>query len=98
MFPKEINTCSYNELLRIPGIGINSAKRIIKARRNFTLTFDDLKKIGVVLKRAKYFITVNNKYFINRELFKKNFIESNLVLNNTNILNNNFTQLSLFNE
>ena len=98
MFPKEINTCSYNELLRIPGIGINSAKRIIKARRNFTLTFDDLKKIGVVLKRAKYFIIVNNKYFINRELFKKNFIESNLVLNNTNILNNNFTQLSLFNE
>jgi len=97
-FPKEINTCSYYELLRIPGIGINSAKRIIKARRNYTLTFDDLKKLGVVLKRAKYFITVNNKYFVNRELFKKSFIESNLVLDNNLTTNNNFRQLSLFNE
>ena len=97
-FPKEINTCSYYELLRIPGIGINSAKRIIKFRKNYTLTFKDLKKLGVVLKRAKYFITVNHKYFINSELFKKSFIESNLVLDNTYIINNNFTQLSLFNE
>jgi len=97
-FPKEINTCNYYELLRIPGIGINSAKRIIKARRNYTLTFDDLKKLGVVMKRAKYFITVNKKYFVNRELFKKSFIESNLVLDNKYIDNNNFRQLSLFNE
>ena len=97
-FHKEINTCSYYELLRIPGIGINSAKRIIKARRNYTLTFEDLKKLGVILKRAKYFITVNNKYFVSSELFKKSFIESNLVLDNTYINNNNFKQLSLFNE
>ena len=97
-FPKEINTCSYYELLRIPGIGINSAKRIIKVRKNYTLTFDDLKKLGVVIKRAKYFITVNNKYFVKSELFKKGFIESNLVLDNTYMNNNNFKQLSLFNE
>jgi len=98
-FPKEINTCSYYELLRIPGIGINSAKRIIKVRKNYTLTFDDLKKLGIVIKRAKYFITVNNKYFVNSELFKKGFIESNLVLDNTYMNNNNnFKQLSLFNE
>jgi len=97
-FPKEVNSASYYELLRVPGIGINSAKRIIKARNIYTLTFDDLKKIGVVMKRAKYFITANNKYFINSELFKKSFIESNLVLDTNYVDNNNFKQLSLFNE
>ena len=97
-FPKEINTCSYYELLRIPGIGIKSAKRIIKARKVFKLNFDDLKKLGVVLKRAKYFITVDNKYFINKELFKKSFIESNLVLEDKELKKHNINQLSLFNE
>ena len=97
-FPKEINTCSYYELLRIPGIGIKSAERIIKSRKVFKLTFDDLKKLGVVLKRAKYFITVNNKYFINKDLFKKSFIESNLVLEDHELKKYNINQLSLFNE
>lgn len=97
-FPKEINTCSYYELLRIPGIGIKSAERIIKSRKLFKLSFNDLKKLGVVLKRAKYFITVDNKYFIDRNLFKKSFIESNLVLEDKELKINNINQLSLFNE
>lgn len=79
-FPKEINTCSYNDLLKIPGIGIKSAKRIITSRKMFTIKFQDLKNMGVVLKRAKYFITCNQKYFINSIYFKKEFIESNLIL------------------
>nr|MDE5539697.1 putative DNA modification/repair radical SAM protein [Bacilli bacterium] len=58
-FPKEINTCSYNDLLKIPGIGVTCAKRIIKFRKLFTINFNDLKKMGIVLKRAKYFITCN---------------------------------------
>jgi len=95
-FPKEINTCSYNDLLKIPGIGITSAKRIIKSRRYFVITFKDLKKMGVVLKRAKYFITCNNKYFINSEWFKKDFIESNLVLENKSKEEINERQLELF--
>ena len=97
-YPKEINTASYNELLKVPGIGPTSAKRIIKSRKYFKITFNDLKKMGVVLKRAKYFVTCNNKYFIDKTLIKKDFIESNLVIEEKPKLNNNLTQLSLFNE
>ncbi|AEX86449.1 biotin synthase [Marinitoga sp. 1135] len=64
-FPIEINRASYDELIRVPGIGIKSALTIIKARKYSPITFDDLKKIGVVLKRAKYFITCNGKYYSN---------------------------------
>ncbi len=60
-FPIEINRADYKLLLRIPGIGVKSARRIVRARRFANLTFDDLKKIGVVLKRALYFITCNGK-------------------------------------
>ncbi len=62
LFPMEINSVSYYELLRIPGLGPTSAKRIVSYRRMSNLKYDDLKKIGVVLKRAKYFITVNGEY------------------------------------
>ena len=96
-FPKEINTCSYYDLLKIPGIGVTSAKRIISSRKRFTINFDDLKRMGIVLKRAKYFITCNNKYFIDKSLFKKGFIETNLILEEKEITNNNINQLSLFN-
>lgn len=60
-FPVEVNRASYEDILRVPGIGTKSAYRIIKARRQGNLDFDHLKKIGVVLKRAKYFITCNGK-------------------------------------
>ncbi len=95
-FPKEINSCSYYDLLKIPGIGITSAQRIISSRKHFKIDFKDLKKMGVVLKRASYFITCNGKYFIDSNLFKKEFIESNLVLVDRDKTNNNFNQLSLF--
>lgn len=62
-FPIEINKASYNTLLRIPGIGAISAKKIITARWVHALDFYDLKKLGVVLKRAQYFITCKGKYF-----------------------------------
>lgn len=62
-FPIEVNRASYEELIRVPGIGIKSAKRIIKNRVFHSLDFEDLKKMGVVLKRAKYFITCNGKTF-----------------------------------
>lgn len=97
-YPKEVNTCSYNDLLKVPGIGVKSAKRIIKARRVFKLTFADLKKLGVVIKRAKYFITCNHKYFIDTKLFQKEFIETNLVLENKNEKTKTYEQLRLFNE
>ena len=95
-FPKEINQASYYDLLKVPGIGIKSAKRIIACRKNFKITFEDLKKMGVVIKRAKYFITCNNKYFMNSEYFKKRFIEANLILEDNVKIENKKEQLSLF--
>lgn len=95
-FPKEINTASYYDLLKVPGIGIKSAQRIVACRKNFKICFQDLKKMGIVMKRAKYFITCNNKYFINNEYFKKSFIEANLILEDQEIIKQNKEQLSLF--
>ena len=63
LFPMEINRASPEEILRIPGIGTVSAGRILRQRRVAALTYDDLKRMGVVLKRAKYFITVNGRYY-----------------------------------
>lgn len=60
-FPVEIQTASYQMLLRVPGIGVKSARRIIGARTTAKLDFDGLRRIGVVLKRAHYFITCNGK-------------------------------------
>ena len=57
LFPVEVLKADYFLLLRVPGIGPKSAKRIVEARRSGSLSFEDLKKIGVVLKRAQYFIT-----------------------------------------
>ncbi|MGM0504318.1 MAG: putative DNA modification/repair radical SAM protein [Bacteroidota bacterium] len=59
LFPIDINKADYETLLRIPGVGVKSAKMIIVSRRYGRLTSLNLKKIGVVLKRAKYFITCN---------------------------------------
>jgi putative DNA modification/repair radical SAM protein len=74
LFPIEINKASYELLLRIPGIGPVSAKRIIKQRKIALMSYEGLKKVGVVLKRAKYFITCSGKYYggieINPEFIK----------------------------
>lgn len=60
-FPVDVNSAPYHDLLRVPGIGVTSAMRIVTARRMSALRFDDLKKLGVVLKRAQYFITCSGK-------------------------------------
>ena len=60
-FPMEVNHAPYDNLLRVPGIGVTGAKRIVTARRSSSLNFDGLKKLGVVLKRAQYFITCRGK-------------------------------------
>lgn len=61
LFPVEVNTASYETLLRVPGIGVKSAQKILIARRSNSLGFDALKKLGVVLKRAQFFITCRGK-------------------------------------
>ncbi|WP_230398712.1 putative DNA modification/repair radical SAM protein [Novisyntrophococcus fermenticellae] len=84
-FPVEINRADYATLLKVPGIGTKSAMRIVKSRRTGVLTFDSLKKIGVVLKRAKYFITCQgrmmyhiriNEDFITRQLIGEDYQKS----------------------
>lgn len=96
-FPIEINKADYLTLLRIPGIGIISAKKIIRARREFLLDFEALKKLGVVLKRAKYFITCKGKYFDKVYKFNQNFIETNLIYQERSSLPfPQFQQLSIF--
>lgn len=77
-FPVEINRADYHTLLRVPGIGVNSARRICGARRSASLTFEDLKKLGVVLKRALYFITCNGKMMYKTKL-EEDYITRNLL-------------------
>ena len=60
-FPVEVNTADYESLLRVPGIGVRSAQRILRARRQGGLRADDLRKLGVVMKRAQYFLTASGK-------------------------------------
>ena len=60
-FPVEVMTADYEKLLRVPGLGVRSARRIVVARRTGLLSFGDLKKFGVVLKRAMYFLTCCGK-------------------------------------
>ncbi len=96
-FPIEINTASYFTLLRIPGIGVISAKKIITARRNFNLDFSMLKKLGVVLKRAQFFITCKGKYYDKVYKMNPSFIETNLLSQERlSLPKPQFKQLSLF--
>ena len=77
-FPVEINRAEYKTLLRVPGIGVKSARRIVGARKSAALNFDDLKKIGVVLKRALYFITCGGRMMYRTKL-DEDYIVRNIV-------------------
>lgn len=99
-FPIEINTADYYTLLRVPGIGTKSAGRIIQARKMTQLNFRDLKKIGVVLKRAVYFITCNGKMMyslkIEEDYITRHILELEDQLPNHLKEVNTYKQLSLF--
>lgn len=77
-FPVEVMTADYHTLLRVPGIGVRSAQRITMARRSARLDFSDLKKFGVVLKRAAYFITCQGRMMLPVRM-EENFITSQLM-------------------
>ena len=78
-FPIEINKASYKDLLRVPGIGVTSAKRIVMTRKYSTIRYEHLKKLGIVIKRAKYFIVVNGEFLgfkkENPELLRNTLME-----------------------
>lgn len=77
-FPVEVNRADYQTLLRVPGIGVKGAQKICRARKNGNLRFEDLKKLGVVLKRALYFITCNGKMMYNTKI-EEDYITRNLL-------------------
>lgn len=77
-FPVEVQTADYHTLLRIPGVGVKSARRILQARRMGRLDFTSLKKFGVVLKRAMYFITCDGRMMMPIRL-NREFILTNLL-------------------
>ena len=95
-FPMEVNKVSYDELLRIPGIGVRSARRILTARKVHSLSFEDLKKIGVVLKRAKYFITCKGKYYGDVSFNDEKIRTRLLYMDKPKIDDENSSQLSFF--
>ncbi|GAB6181604.1 putative DNA modification/repair radical SAM protein [Desulfotomaculum defluvii] len=93
LFPVEINKADYQLIIRVPGIGVKNAKKIIAARRFHSLSFEDLRKMGVVLKRARYFIICKGKYY-GEVPFKAETIKNRLIPSNKET----FTQLALFTE
>jgi len=78
IFPVEINKADYYTLLRVPGIGVTSAKRIVTARRSTSLDFKALKRLGIVLKRAQFFITCSGK-MMNKIKLNEDFVLGNLI-------------------
>ena len=90
-FPIEVNKASYEQLMRIPGIGHTSAMRIIRQRRFAAVRFDDLKKMGVVIKRAKYFVLCCGRYYGDRSFASETIKNSLLQMENG-------LQLSMFDD
>lgn len=101
-FPVEINRAPYDLLLRVPGIGVKSARRIVRARRSEKLEFEHLRRIGVVLKRAHYFITCNGKMMyrtkIDEDYITRRILDLDRQKNWELDYNVTFRQLSLFDD
>ena len=90
-FPIEVNKAPMNWLLRIPGVGVVSAQRIVRQRKCAAVKYEDLKKMGVVLKRAKYFLTCSGKFY-GEKRFMPDVIKNQILQINDGI------QISMFGE
>ncbi|HEX9059927.1 MAG TPA: putative DNA modification/repair radical SAM protein [Clostridia bacterium] len=95
LFPVEINRADIETLLRVPGIGVKSARRILAARRWSNLGFDNLKKLGVVLKRARFFITCQGKYQGEKSM-NETILRAGLITGKPEKKSRDWEQLSLF--
>lgn len=98
LFPVEINRVSYDMLLRVPGIGVKSARKILKVRKVGPLHFEDLKKLGVVLKRAQYFIVCCGKAAQGLRITQDSILRGLLSDKGMAMLPQSYEQLSLFPE
>jgi len=99
-FPLDVNRAAYRDLLRVPGIGVISAKRIMSARRTHTLRFENLKNLGVVLKRAQFFITCSGKTVDGVKITENSMLHSLLSEKALEQYRSNFAleQLALFDQ
>ncbi len=95
-FPVEVNTASREELLRVPGVGTVSAKRILYARRARKLEHEDLRKIGVVMKRAQYFITCKGRVMDGVKLRQDSILRNLMAAERASLPGAELEQLSLF--
>lgn len=95
-FPVEVNTADYETLLRIPGVGVTSAKRILSARRAGRLRIDDLPKLGVVMKRAQYFLTASGKIPDGLRFTPDSLLRSLIAAERPQLPQQEMVQLSLF--
>lgn len=96
-FPVDVNTADKRLLARIPGIGMQSVSKIIKARKFRKLNWDHLKKIGVALNRAQYFMVCESRDWERRDL-DADKIKGMILQNSKGKFRNQYsTQLSLFN-
>ncbi len=96
LFPVEVNTASREELLRVPGMGTVSVKRILYARRARKLEHEDLKKLGIVMKRAQYFITCKGKMLDGLKLQPDSILRSLIAAERAALPGAELEQLSLF--
>ncbi|MEO6315977.1 MAG: putative DNA modification/repair radical SAM protein [Chitinophagaceae bacterium] len=95
LFPMDVNTTDFNLLIRVPGIGIQSANKIFTARKFGKLNWEQLKKIGIAVNRAKYFITCN-KHFETKD-WQSHQIRQFILADSNSKYNSNFsTQLKIF--
>jgi len=97
-FPVEVNRAPYETLLRVPGIGLKSAQRIVAARRAGTLDFQALKKLGVVLKRAQFFITCKGKPLEGLKVGEHTLLRSLMSGQELSLIQPQYEQLSLFDD
>jgi predicted DNA-binding helix-hairpin-helix protein len=93
LFPIDVNQAPYEMILRIPGVGVKSARKIVAARRHGQLRYEHLKKMGIVIKRARYFLKCADKDFSHLGLYPEAIRKEITQPKSTKTISN---QLSLF--
>lgn len=95
-FPVEVNRADYEALLRVPGLGVVSARRILTARRSGPLRVENLPKLGVVMKRAQYFLTANGQMADGLRFTQDSLLRNLIAAEQSQLPQPELQQLSLF--
>ena len=95
-FPVDVNRADYEAILRVPGIGVRGARRIVTARRCGPLSFEGVKRLGIVMKRAQYFITCGGHYLPGLKTSQEGVYRRLAGLERESLPQPEFQQLSLF--